>query len=213
MIYSIFFFFKQKTAYEMRISDWSSDVCSSDPDALVVSVHSWKGIAIITAAVGIMVGAMDLSGVGIKFSEFILDISGGDLVLTLILVGVAALILGMGLDAIPAYVTLATLLAPALVSMGVPLLGAHFFVVYWGLASFFTPPLCLAVFVTTSISGSEIWETGWEAVKLGLGAFLVPFAFILEPALLMEGSLVDILLATAAEIGRASWRERECQYG
>src|SRR3546814_1389775 len=74
MIYSIFFFFKQKTAYEMRISDWSSDVCSSDPDALVVSVHSWKGIAIITAAVGIMVGAMDLSGVGIKFSEFILDL-------------------------------------------------------------------------------------------------------------------------------------------
>src|SRR3546814_9374714 len=114
-------------------------------DALVESVHSWKGIAIITAAVGIMVGAMDLSGVGIKFSEFILDLSDGNLVLTLILVGFAALILGMGLEAIPAYVTLATLLAPALVSMGVSLLGAHFFVVYWGLASFFTPPLCLAV--------------------------------------------------------------------
>lgn len=169
-------------------------------DALVESIHAWKGIAVITAAVGIMVGAMDLSGVGIKISEFVIDISGGSLILTLLMIGIAALILGMGLDAIPAYVTLATLLAPALVNLGVDIVGAHLFVVYWGLASFYTPPLCIALFVTTSISKSNLWESGWEAVRLGLGAFLVPFAFVLEPALLLNGSLGDIALATATAL-------------
>jgi TRAP transporter 4TM/12TM fusion protein len=169
-------------------------------EGLIDSVHNWKGIAIITAAVGIMVGAMDLSGVGLKISDFIISLSGGNLIVTLLLIGVAALVLGMGLDAIPAYVTLATLLAPALIKMGVPVLGAHFFVVYWGLASFFTPPLCIAVFVTTSISGGNIWATGWEAVRLGLGAFLVPFAFVLEPALLLQGDIGTIILATTTAL-------------
>lgn len=169
-------------------------------DALVASVHSWKGIAVITAAVGIMVGAMDLSGVGIKVSEFVIDLSGGNLLLLLLLVGLAALILGMGLDAIPAYITLATLLAPALIKAGVPLLAAHFFVVYWGLASFFTPPLCIAVFVTCGIAKSDIWETGWEALRLGIGAFLVPFAFVLEPALLLDGTTAEIAVAAGTAL-------------
>lgn len=169
-------------------------------DSLVESVHSWKGIAVITAAVGIMVGAMELSGVGIKVSDFIIDLSGGNLILLLLMVGFAALILGMGLDAIPAYITLATLLAPALTTMGVSTLGAHFFVVYWGLASFFTPPLCIAVFVTCGIARSGVWETGWEALRLGLGAFLIPFAFVLEPALLLDGTLPDIVLATVTAL-------------
>lgn len=165
-------------------------------DALVESVHNWKGIAVITGSVGIMIGAMVLSGVGIRISDFIIDLSGGNLVVLLIMIGVAALILGMGLDAIPAYITLATLLAPALISVGVSTVGAHFYVVYWGLASFFTPPLCIAVFVTSGIARSGVWETGWEAVRLGIGAFLVPIAFVLEPALLLDGTPAEIVLAT-----------------
>lgn len=165
--------------------------------ALISAVHNWKGIAVITAAVGIMVGAMDLSGVGIKLSDFIIDLSGGHLLLALLMVGLASLILGMGLDSIPAYVTLATLLAPALVKLGVPDIAAHLFVVYWGLASFFTPPLCIAVYVTTSISGSRMWETGWESVKLGIGAFLIPFAFALGPGLLLIGGIGEIVQHTA----------------
>ncbi|MEX1057630.1 MAG: TRAP transporter fused permease subunit [Natronospirillum sp.] len=168
--------------------------------ALIDSVHTWKGIAAITAAVGIMVGALDLSGVGLNISSFLIELSGGNLLITLVMIGVAALVLGMGLDAIPAYVTLATILAPALVMLGVPEIGAHLYVIYWGLASFFTPPTCLAVFITCSISGSRIWETGWEAVKLGLGAFLIPIAFALEPALLMRGSLIEIVLSTGTAL-------------
>lgn len=156
------------------------------------AVRSWITIAAITAFVGIMIGALELSGVGIKVSEFILDLSGGDLILTLLLVGASSLILGMGLDAIPAYVTLATLMAPALIALGVPDMAAHLFVVYWGLASFFTPPLCIAVYVTTAISRSGLWETGWEAVRLGIAAFIVPFAFVLNDGLLLRGDLAHI---------------------
>ena len=164
-------------------------------ESLVSSIDSWKTLAIISGAVGIMVGAMQLSGVGIKVSDFVIDLSGGNLVLLLVLVGFAALILGMGLDAIPSYITLATLLAPALIALGVSTVGAHLFVVYWGLASFFTPPLCIAVFITSGIAKSDVWETGWEAMRLGLGAFLVPFAFVLEPALLLDGTVPEIVRA------------------
>jgi TRAP transporter 4TM/12TM fusion protein len=161
-------------------------------------VGRWAAIAVITAAIGMMIGALELSGVGIKFSRFIIDLAGGNLTMTMLLVGVASLILGMGLDATPAYVTLATLMAPALIRLGVPDIAAHLFVIYWGLASFYTPPTCIALFVTCGISGSKIWETGWEAVRLGVAAFIVPFAFILNPGLLLQGSAQTIVLAVLA---------------
>ena len=163
-------------------------------------VTRWITVAAITASVGIMIGALELSGVGIKFSRFIVDLAGGDLTLTLLLVGIVSLIVGMGLDATPAYITLATLMAPALIRLGVPDMAAHLYVIYWGLASFYTPPTCIAVFVTSSIAGSKVWPTGWEAVRLGIAAFLVPFAFVYNPGLLMQGDLIDIVLAVVTAI-------------
>ena len=156
------------------------------------TVGRWVGIVVITAAVGLMIGSLEFSGVGIKLSTFAVNLSDGNLVFALILVGIASLFIGMGLDAIPAYLTLATLLAPALVSLGVTEIAAHLFVVYWGLASFFTPPMCIAVYVALTISGAKLWETGWEAVKLGVAAFIIPFAFVLDEGLLMRGSLLQI---------------------
>lgn len=164
------------------------------------AVRNWIVIVSITAFVGIMIGALELSGVGLKISSFILDLAGGNLILTLVFVGIACLVLGMGLDAIPVYVTLATLMAPALIQLGVPTIAAHLYVVYWGLASFITPPLCLAVFVAISLSGSKLWETGWEAVKIGIAVFIVPFAFALNPALLLLGSPGKIALAIATAL-------------
>ena len=158
-------------------------------------IARWVIIAVITAAVGIMIGALELSGVGIKISRFIVDLAGGNLILTLLFVGVVSLIVGMGLDATPAYITLATLMAPALVRLGVPDMAAHLFVIYWGLASFFTPPTCIAVFITAGIANSRVWPTGWEAVRLGIAAFLIPFAFVLNDGLLLKGSIDHILLA------------------
>jgi TRAP transporter 4TM/12TM fusion protein len=164
------------------------------------AVRRWITVASITAAVGIMIGALELSGVGIKVSRFIVELAGGDLLLTLLLVGFVSLIVGMGLDATPAYITLATLMAPALVQLGVPPIAAHLFVVYWGLASFFTPPTCLAVFVTSSIANSKVWPTGWEAMRLGIAAFLVPFAFVFNPGLLLDGDILHIVRATGTAL-------------
>ena len=163
-------------------------------------VKRWVVVAAITSAVGIMIGALELSGVGIKLSGFIVDLAGGNLYLALFFIGFASLIVGMGLDAIPAYITLATLMAPALITLGVPDIAAHLFVVYWGLASFFTPPMCIVVYVTIGLSGSRVWETGWEAVKLGIASFLIPFGFALNPALMLRGSLTEIgwAVSTAA---------------
>jgi len=124
--------------------------------------------------------------------------------LMLAMVGLASFILGMGLDSIPCYITVAILTAPALMRIGVPDIAAHLFVIYWGLASFFTPPVCLAVYVACGISGAGIWETGLKAVRLGVGAFLIPFAFVLHPALLFKGSALQIittgLIATTAAV-------------
>lgn len=163
--------------------------------ALREAVLRWLVIVVITGAVGIMIGALELSGVGINVSRFIIDLGGGNVVVTLVLVGIVSLIVGMGLDATPAYVTLATLLAPALVQLGVPDIAAHLYVIYWGMASFFTPPTCIAIFVTAPIAGAPIWSTGWEAMRVGIAAFLVPIAFALNPALLMEGDVSAIVQA------------------
>jgi TRAP transporter 4TM/12TM fusion protein len=167
-------------------------------------VSRWVVIAVITAAAGMLIGSLELSGVGIKISRFVVDLAGGNLPLTMLFVGVVSLIVGMGLDATPAYITLATLMAPALIRLGVPDIGAHLFVIYWGLASFFTPPTCLAVFVTCGIAGSGIWETGWEAVRLGIAAFIIPFAFVLNPGLLLDGPPGTIIFSIAAATMAAS---------
>jgi TRAP transporter 4TM/12TM fusion protein len=171
--------------------------------ACVRTVRGWVTIAAITGFVGIMIGAIELSGIGVKISTLILDLSGGNLIITLILVALASFVMGMGLDSIPVYVTLATLMAPALIQLGISEMAAHLFVIYWGLASFFTPPLCIAVYVAIALSGSKLWETGWEAVRLGIAAFIIPFAFVLDGGLLLQGSAAKIVWAIATAVAGA----------
>jgi TRAP-type uncharacterized transport system fused permease subunit len=145
--------------------------------------------------VGILISTLEISGLGVKFSAFIVDLTEGNLLGTLIFVGFASFVLGTGLESIPTYMTLAVLAAPALVELGVPPLVAHLYVIYWGLASFFTPPECLAVYIACGISGSKLWETGWEALRLGMAVFIVPIAFVYNQALLMQGSVGEIIAA------------------
>ena len=162
---------------------------------LVQSVQNFLIIAAITAGVGILISALELSGLSVRLTRFILDLSGGQLLPTLMLVGLASFILGMGLDAIPSYITLASIAAPALVQLGIPAQVAHLYVMYWGLSSFITPPVCLAVYVSCGISGSKVWDTGWEAVRLGIAVFLVPFAFVYNRGLLLQGTIPDIVIS------------------
>jgi TRAP-type uncharacterized transport system fused permease subunit len=156
---------------------------------------TWITVAGVTASVGILISTLEISGLGVKFSAFIVDLTEGNLLGTLIFVGFASFVLGTGLESIPTYMTLAVLAAPALVELGVPPLVAHLYVIYWGLASFFTPPECLAVYIACGISGSKLWETGWEAVRLGMAVFIVPIAFVYNQALLMQGSVGEIIAA------------------
>lgn len=182
--------------------------------SLVESVKTWLLLAVLTGAVGMLVAALGLSGLGIKFSRFLVDISGGNLLAALAMVGLGSLILGMSMDSLPAYITVATLSAPALILMGVSDMAAHLFVVYWGLASHITPPVCITVYVTCGISGAGIWETGRDAVRLAIGKYVLPFSFALNPALLLRGSLDVVLLgACSALVGAVSVSAGTIGYG
>lgn len=173
--------------------------------AIVSAMGSWLTIVVITASIGMLIGSIEMSGLALKISNFILHLGQGSLILTLLLIGLTSLLLGMGLDSIPLYMTLAILMAPALIELGVPTLAAHLYIVYWGMASFITPPVCVAVFVAVTLSGGTIWKTGWEAFKLGLAMYIVPFSFALNPALILHGSVGDIIFAvTTAIIGGVS---------
>ncbi|MGH7828138.1 MAG: TRAP transporter permease [Candidatus Binatia bacterium] len=171
--------------------------------ALVDAVNTWLLLAILTGAVGMLVAALGLSGLGIKFSRFLVDLSGGNLLAALAMVGIGSLILGMSMDSLPAYITVATLSAPALILMGVPDMAAHLFVVYWGLASHITPPVCITVYVTCGISGAGIWETGRDAVRLAIGKYLLPFSFALNPALLLRGPTDVIVMGVLSAFAGA----------
>jgi len=162
--------------------------------SIVSGADTWLTVGTVTASVGMVIGALTISGLGVKISSFLIDISRGYLPVLLVMVGLASFILGMGLDSIPCYITVAILTAPALIKVGVSDIAAHLFVIYWGMASFFTPPVCIAVYVACGISGARVGATGLYAVRLGVGVFLIPFAFALHPALLLKGPIVQILL-------------------
>jgi len=161
--------------------------------AFNIGVQSWLTIAIVTAGIGMFIGPLSLSGVGIKISSFLLELTGKNFTATLVAVGMTALFLGMGMDSMAAYITAASLAAPALILLGMSGLAAHLFVIYWALASHITPPVCITVYVACGISGGNVWETGWQAIRLGVGKYLIPFVFAFSPALLLMGSTGQIV--------------------
>ncbi|MCL5962123.1 MAG: TRAP transporter fused permease subunit [Chloroflexi bacterium] len=164
--------------------------------SLAAAAKTWAPIAAISASVGMLIGALELSGLAIRVPAFLLDASGGNLALTLLFVGLASLVLGTGLESIPCYMLLASLAAPTLITLGLSPIVAHFYVLYWGVASFITPPLAVPVYVACGLSGSRLWPTGWEAMKFGICAYVVPFAFAFNQALMLQGSPQMIAIAT-----------------
>ncbi len=152
-------------------------------------------IAVVAGIIGIIIGCIGLTGLGVKLSGMLIDISGGNLFFLLLLTAVTSIILGMGLPVTVCYILLATLVAPALMKMGVPDVAAHLFVLYYGVISNITPPVCGAVFVGAAIAGSPIMKTGFESVRIALVAYIVPFLFVYEPALVAIGPAWEITLA------------------
>ncbi|MBN8199172.1 MULTISPECIES: TRAP transporter permease [Bacillaceae] len=154
-------------------------------DALVDGARTALGVAAATAAAGIIVGVVVKTGLGLKMANGLLDLSGGLLIPTLMLTMVAAIILGMGSPTTANYVITSTIAAPAIILLGVPDLSAHLFVFYFGIVADVTPPVALAAFAAAGVSGGDPIKTGVSASKLAIGAFIIPYMFVLSPELLM----------------------------
>ncbi len=198
---------------------WSSKTRLGPKQLLAVCTETVVSVMPIVAAVaaaGVVIGVLNLTGLGLMLSGLILQVGGGNLWLVLLLTAATSFLLGMGLPTSAAYLLLAVLVAPALVKMGVPPIAAHMFIFYYGLVSAITPPVALAAYAAAGISGAGTTETGVEAVRLGFVKLLVPFLFVSMPGLLLIGSTPIIaastVLATAAvtslSIAFAGWLVR-----
>jgi len=155
-------------------------------------------VATACACAGIVIGIVNVTGFGLKFSDFIIDLSHGSLPILLILTMLSSLVLGMGLPTVACYIILAIISAPALVEMGVMPLAAHLFIFYFGIIAAITPPVALAAYVGAGIAGANPMKTGFIACRLGLAAFLLPYMFIYGSAILMKGNPQDIILAAVS---------------
>lgn len=153
-------------------------------------------VAAACACSGIIIGVVGITGLGLAFTSFIIGLSHGILFLALVLTMIASIILGMGLPTTAKYIILSTLAAPAIHRMGVPMLAAHLFILYFGVIADVTPPVALAAYAGAGIAGANAMRTGFNAVGLAIAGFIVPFMFAYNQALLFQGSITDILLST-----------------
>ena len=154
------------------------------------------------ACAGILVGVFILTGLGNRFVDLVLVYGQQYLVLTLVIVMLVTLLLGFPLPTVPAYILTAAVGAPIMVKLGVPMLAAHMFIMYYACVSTLTPPVALAAYTAAGIAGSDPNRTGWLATRLSIAAYIVPFVFIFNPAILWSGPWYDIL--RAAVMGFAS---------
>ncbi|MEQ8319265.1 MAG: TRAP transporter permease [Rhodospirillales bacterium] len=159
-------------------------------------------VAAACATAGIIIGVITLTGLGLKFSSLIIAIAGDNLVIALILTLIASLVLGMGLPTAAAYILVSTLVAPALVDLGVDLLAAHLFCFYGAMLSAITPPVAMAAYAAAGLANANPFRIAVTAVRFGIAAFIVPFFFVMNPALIGVGSITMILMAAiTATIG------------
>ena len=149
-------------------------------------------IILIGAAAGIMVGIMSISGLAFSMTIQLLALSGDNIFALLLLIAVLAFVLGIGLPTVSVYILTATLLAPALVKLGVTPMAAHMFVMYNGILSMITPPVAFAAYAAANIARTDGWTTGWLACLVGWSTFVLPFLFVLTPSLLMDGTWTEI---------------------
>jgi TRAP-type uncharacterized transport system fused permease subunit len=149
-------------------------------------------VAIVTLA-GIVIGTLQLSGFTSKLPIVLISMAGGSTFMLLVLTAVVSILLGMSLPTTVVYVTLAVLVGPALAQLGIVPLAAHLFLFYFGMLSLITPPDCLATYAAAAIAKADFWKTGWTGMRLGIVAYIVPFIFVYHPALILEGSVLEIV--------------------
>ena len=148
------------------------------------------------ACAGIVVAMVALTGIGVVFGDMMIKASGGRVFLSLLYTAMACIILGMGLPTTAAYVIGASILGPALTKIGIPLLNAHLFIFYFACLSAITPPVALAAYAGAGIAKCNPMTTAIEACKIGFAGFIVPFIFAYNPAMLLQGDIIDIIGVT-----------------
>lgn len=156
-------------------------------------------IIMVAAAAGVVIATLNYTGLGFGLTLAMVHLSGGNLAVLLAISAVACIVLGMGMPTTGVYILLATLIAPALIQMGVPAMAAHLFILYFGCLSMITPPVAIGAFAAANIARTDPLATGFEAVRFGWAVFVIPFLFVFSPSLLLQGApwLIAIDVATA----------------
>lgn len=174
-------------------------------DGLIKGARGALGVIIACASAGMIIGIVTKTGVGLKLASALVTVAAGNFMLLLLCIMLTSLILGMGVPTTANYVITSTIAAPALIQLGVPILAAHMFVFYFGIIADITPPVALAAYAGSAISGGDPLKTGVNASKLGIAAFIIPYVFVLSPQILGIGATFDGVLFTTctAIIGMA----------
>jgi TRAP transporter 4TM/12TM fusion protein len=163
-------------------------------DVLSKGARGAMEIAATCAAAGIIVGILTQTGLGQKFAMIIFSYSGGNLYLALVFTMLIAIVLGMGMPTTAAYAICASVLAPALIQLNVPEIAAHLFIFYFACLSALTPPVALASFAAAAIASAKTWEVGWQGMRFAIAGFIIPYLFVLGPAMVLEGTAAEIVL-------------------
>jgi TRAP transporter 4TM/12TM fusion protein len=153
-------------------------------------------IIIICAVIGYVIGTFTLTGLGLNLSSAIIQLSGGSYVLLLIMVALACLVLGTGMNTVAAFLLVSVVAVPALTQQGIDLLVANMFVFYAALLSHITPPVCLAIFAAATIANASSWATAYEGLRMGVIAYLLPFIIVFYPSLLVRSSSPQVVIDT-----------------
>lgn len=177
--------FKDKLAADLRIL-W---------DGLIDGIQQSADVALPTAACGIIIGVVVQSGLANKFSVVVAAIGGEYLLIALVITLLGCMLLGMALPTLAAYLIAYVLFIPTLTRLGLNPIVSHFFCFYYGIVAQITPPVCLASFTAAGIAGADSWKTGWTGFRYALVAFLIPFVFVYQPAVLLIGTPMEIIQA------------------
>lgn len=154
----------------------------------------------VLAGIGLIVGALSMTGLAGTLVNDLLSIAGGSPMILLLIGAMTSFVLGIGMTVTAAYIFLAILLAPALISTGMNPIAVHMFIFYWGMLSFITPPVALGAFAAASVAKSPPMATGLEAMRLGSVIYFIPFFFVLDPALVLVGQPAQVIPALALAI-------------
>ncbi|MDP6364577.1 MAG: TRAP transporter fused permease subunit [Nitrospinota bacterium] len=170
-------------------------------DSLVDGTENSLIVGSAAASVGIIVGMVALTGLGLKMSYLLVELSGGSLLFAIFMVAVASLVLGMALPITASYLVLVVLAGPALESLGVPLIAAHMIVFWLSQDSNITPPVCLGAYVAASIAGADPWKTGWMSFRFAKMLYVIPLLFAYTPILLTGSAKLAVWVMVAAVVG------------